>query len=90
MTSYLSNITNAGGLDFEFIFKHENIKVPLKYVEKGLLIDMDEPFENFIQCIEDYIILANITEKTKKRYIRDLRQQENKFEILFDSLQSFI
>tara|TARA_Y100001972_G_C7483740_1_gene245652 strand:- start:293 stop:565 length:273 start_codon:yes stop_codon:yes gene_type:complete len=90
MTSYLSNISNAGCLDFEFQFKHQNIKVPLKYVEKGLLINIDEPFQNFIQCIEDRIIMADIGEKTKKRYLRDLRQQCNQFEILFDSLQSYL
>jgi len=71
-------------------YKNLGIKIPFKYVEKGLLIDIEEELENFTEIIKDYIIVADLTEKTKKRYLRDINQNESNYDMLFNVIKSFV
>tara|TARA_R110000772_G_scaffold268128_1_gene394222 strand:- start:597 stop:878 length:282 start_codon:yes stop_codon:yes gene_type:complete len=76
--------------DFIKLYEALNIKIPFKYIEKGLFINLDEDFEDFINHIKDVIVMSNINGKTKDRYLKKIIQQEIYIKLLFDYLPSII
>mgnify|MGYP005988895611 CR=1 FL=1 len=70
--------------------KQHNIIVPIKYVEKGLLNDSQSDFDEFYESIKERLIVANLTEKTRSRYLRGLEADLNNLELLFNYVQSIV
>ena len=88
-TTYLQIINAETCSNLECTYKGLDMKLPYKYVEKGLLIHTDETIEDFIQCIEEHIKVANISFSTLRRYLRNLREERVQIEILFEILRLF-
>ena len=68
MPSYMFYMNAYLSEKFEKIYKLHGIKIPMKYGEKALLCDINCEFDEFYNCILDYIKTADISEKTMKKY----------------------
>ena len=73
---------------FGKLMKDNEITVPEKYVEKALLNDINCHFNEFYYDILDRIKVADVSEKTKKRYENKLHEEEFKIWCLWRDLNN--
>tara|TARA_E500000318_G_scaffold69897_1_gene64678 strand:- start:19920 stop:20171 length:252 start_codon:yes stop_codon:yes gene_type:complete len=70
--------------------KQLGIITPIKYVEKGLMNDSQSNFDEYYDNIKERLIMANVSEKTRSRYLRQFENESNKLEILFNHVKSIV
>ena len=68
MPSFLINMNAYQCEQFQKFYQLHGVKIPYKYVEKALLCDTTCDFEEFYNCILDYIKVADLAEKTMIKY----------------------
>ncbi len=75
---------------FQRFFKEVKPSISYKFFEKGLMNKTDESFEQFIATICERVMMADLTDSTRTRYLRSLTNELGKYEILFEHLQSIV
>lgn len=76
MPCYLSLLNAYQCEQVERLYKLHDINIPYKYGQKALLCDTTCEFQEFYECILDYIKTANIAEKTMLKYEHYFYNQE--------------
>ena len=75
---------------FHRFFKEVKPSISYKFFEMGLMNKTDESFENFMATICERVMMADLTDSTRTRYLRSIQNEVSKYEILFDHLQSIV
>lgn len=75
---------------FKKLIKESNIRIPVKYVEKALLQNSDCEFDAFYYSVLDRIKGADLSEKTRNRYIKMFENSRYKFIILYSDLKNML
>lgn len=75
---------------FVKLIKESNIRIPVKYVEKALLQNSDCEFDAFYYSVLDRIKGADLSEKTRNRYIKMFENSRYKFIILYSDLKNML
>ena len=90
MTSYICVMNSYQCQQFEELIKESNIRIPVKYVEKALLQNSDCEFDAFYYSVLDRIKGADLSEKTRNRYIKMFENSRYKFIILYSDLKNML
>ena len=90
MPSYMFYMNAYLSEKFEKIYKLHGIKIPMKYGEKALLCDTTCEFQEFYECILDYIKTANIAEKTMLKYEHYFHSQESNILCFWHGIKNMI
>ncbi len=88
MPSYMLRMNAYQCQQFGKLMKDNEITVPEKYVEKALLNDINCEFNEFYYDILDRIKVADVSEKTKKRYENKFYEEEFKIWCLWRDLNN--
>jgi len=90
MPCYLSLLNSYQCEQVERLYKLHDINIPYKYGQKALLCDTTCEFQEFYECILDYIKVANIAEKTMLKYEHYFYNQKINIWRLWSDLNNMI